>query len=382
MRVLLAALLALLLVGVVHAADPAPLDPENTFYLDLDGGRVVIRLRPDLAPKHVARLKQLVRGGFFDGLVFHRVINGFMAQTGDPTGTGAGGSGRTLNAEFTRTPHVRGTVSAALGSSKNSADSQFFIVLNDSHRSDLDGKYTVWGEVVSGMEYVDKIKKGSESRNGRVEGPDRMLRLQIAADADKPAANNLPRAELLKLADAAAVAREFGPNDFKCIAYDYTGGGTAQPALAQIWAHGYLSGFYRAQKKHAFASTSTFDDDLAAACKNFSAGYLLPVAAQQMANTVREMPASSLAFPAATFTCKDYTAARTGADKAQADFIDLWAFAFVQGYKNVAQPGMEIPFEARQPIVAPLNNVCTKNPDTLIIELAALLGEKVKVKLK
>jgi peptidylprolyl isomerase len=368
------------LVADVRAAAEPVNDPENTLYLDLDHGRVVIRLRPDLAPNHVARIKQLTRGGFFDGLVFHRVIDGFMAQTGDPKGTGTGGSGRTLAAEFTRTPAVRGIVAAALGSSKNSGDSQFFIVLSDNHRSDLDRKYTVWGEVVSGMEFVDRIKKGDERRNGSVSGPDRLLRLQVAADADTPAKNNLPRAELLKRADAGAVARAFGPSDFKCVAYDYTNGATAQPALAQLWTHGYLSGLYRAQNKLTFAPASTFDDDLAAACKASPAAYLLPVAAMQLAKTSRDMPAASVAFPAATLTCKEYTAVQSGADKAQADFVNLWTFAFVQGFKHAAQPGLEIPFEARQPIITPFANVCAKNPDTLVVDLAAQLGEKVKLK--
>src|SRR6185503_2444836 len=116
-------------------------DKENTLIMELKNGPVVIALRPDLAPKHVARIKSLVRGGFYDGVLFHRVIPDFMAQTGDPTGTGNGGSGRNIPAEFTRTPQVRGTVSMARANNKDSADSQWFIVFNDSHRSDLDGKY-------------------------------------------------------------------------------------------------------------------------------------------------------------------------------------------------------------------------------------------------
>ncbi len=155
-------------------------DPENTLIMELkDGGRVVIAMRPDLAPKHVARIKELVRKGFYDGIVFHRVIRGFMAQTGDPTGTGMGGSGQKLNAEFNREPHKRGTVSMARAQSPNSADSQFFICFEDAPF--LDGQYTVWGKVTSGMEAVDRIKKGAPG-SGQVDGPDKIIRLRVAAD--------------------------------------------------------------------------------------------------------------------------------------------------------------------------------------------------------
>ncbi|MFH1915592.1 MAG: peptidylprolyl isomerase [Pseudomonadota bacterium] len=157
-----------------HAADP-----ENTLYLDLDSGRVVIEMRPDLAPAHVARIKELVRSGFYDGIVFHRVIEGFMAQTGDPTGTGRGGSGQTLRAEFSREPFVRGTVGMARSQSEHSGDSQFFICFAPA--SYLDGQYTVWGRVTSGMELVDTISKGQGS-SGMVRNPDRIVRMQVAAD--------------------------------------------------------------------------------------------------------------------------------------------------------------------------------------------------------
>ena len=152
-------------------------DPKNTLFLDLDWGRVVIQMRPDLAPKHVARIKELAAGGFYDGSAFHRVIAGFMAQTGDPTGTGSGGSGRKLAAEFNRERHVRGTCSMARTSDPNSADSQFFICL--AAASHLDGQYTVWGQVVSGMEHVDRIKKGAPG-SGRVDNPDRIKRMRPA----------------------------------------------------------------------------------------------------------------------------------------------------------------------------------------------------------
>lgn len=139
-------------------------------------GRVVVAMRPDLAPTHVARIKELVRDGFYDGVPFHRVIDGFMAQTGDPTGTGTGGSGKKLKAEFTREPHTRGTVSMARAQSPDSGDSQFFICFEDSPW--LNGQYTVWGKVVEGMDNVDKIKRGEP-----VKDPDRIVSAKMAADS-------------------------------------------------------------------------------------------------------------------------------------------------------------------------------------------------------
>ena len=153
---------------------------EDTLYLDLASGRVVIELRPDLAPDHCAHIKALARRGFYDGVVFHRVIDGFMAQGGDPTGTGTGGSGHRLKAEFSGEKHVRGTCSMARTSDPNSADSQFFIMFAPA--PSLDNQYTVWGKVVSGMEHVDAIKKGESHRNGMVENPDKIVKLQVAAD--------------------------------------------------------------------------------------------------------------------------------------------------------------------------------------------------------
>ena len=158
-------------------------DLENTLYMDVPTGRVVIEMRPDLAPKHVAQIKELTRRGFYDGVVFHRVIDGFMAQTGDPTGTGSGGSGKKIPAEFSSEKHVRGTVSMARAQDPNSADSQFFICFAPAPF--LDGKYTIWGKVVSGMEHIDAIKKGDANRNGQVSNPDKIIKMQVAADAEK-----------------------------------------------------------------------------------------------------------------------------------------------------------------------------------------------------
>jgi peptidylprolyl isomerase len=152
-------------------------DPENTLILDTTQGKVVIALRPDLAPKHVERIKQLAREGFYDGIVFHRVIEGFMAQTGCPNGTGTGGSSYpNLSAEFSAEPHVRGVCSMARAQSPNSANSQFFICFDDA--TFLDNKYTVWGQVIEGMENVDKIKRGEP-----VQSPDKIKSLKVAADA-------------------------------------------------------------------------------------------------------------------------------------------------------------------------------------------------------
>jgi len=178
LRPLLAAVLA---TTVLASNGAAAADPENTLYMDLEYGRVVIEMRPDLAPNHVARIKELVRKKFYDGLLFHRVIAGFMAQTGDPKGDGTGGSGVKLKAEFSNEPHVRGTVSMARSASPDSADSQFFICF--AKASHLDGQYTVWGKVVEGMQYVGQIKRGESSRNGEVDNPDRIVRMQVAADA-------------------------------------------------------------------------------------------------------------------------------------------------------------------------------------------------------
>ena len=169
---------ALILGGKAMAADL-----ENTLYLDVAYGRVVIEMRPDLAPETCAQIKRLVRQGFYDGIVFHRVIDGFMAQTGDPKGDGTGGSGHKLKAEFSNEKHVRGVVSMARASDPNSADSQFFIMFASA--PSLDGKYTIWGKVTSGMEYIDQIKKGDPARNGAVTNPDKIIKMQVAADAEK-----------------------------------------------------------------------------------------------------------------------------------------------------------------------------------------------------
>jgi len=168
---LLVLLTAVLLTGPARAADL-----ENTLYLDLDYGRVEIELRPDIAPNHVARVKELARQNFYDGIIFHRVIDGFMAQTGDPTGTGMGGSGQKLKAEFSNAPFVRGTVGAARSRNPDSADSQWFICFTDCQF--LNGKYTIWGVVSKGMEFVDMIKRGEPPSN-----PDHIVKLQVAADA-------------------------------------------------------------------------------------------------------------------------------------------------------------------------------------------------------
>ena len=176
MRILVA--MVLLWAGLTGAALASDLDPQSTLIMDLTAGKVVIKLRPDLAPKHVAQIKKLVSRHFFDGLTFHRVIPDFMAQTGDPTGTGGGGSYEpNLPAEFTDTPFVRGTIGMARTSDPNSANSQFFICFSNGC-AQLRGQYTGWGEVVSGMEFVDKIAPGEPPAK-----PDKILKLQLMANA-------------------------------------------------------------------------------------------------------------------------------------------------------------------------------------------------------
>ncbi len=167
------ALAVLLSPVVVNAAQP---DPENTLVLELSTGTVMIKLRPDIAPKHVERAKRLAREGFYDGIIFHRVIDGFMAQTGDPTGTGTGGSKYPdLPAEFTPTAYERGTVGAARSQSPNSANSQFFITFK--HTPFLNGKYTVWGEVIKGMTSVDNVARGEPPAK-----PDKIVKAYVLAD--------------------------------------------------------------------------------------------------------------------------------------------------------------------------------------------------------
>ena len=151
-------------------------DPENTLVLETSKGEVTIAMRPDLAPGHVTRIKELARQGFYDGLKFHRVIDGFMAQTGCPQGTGTGGSGQKLAAEFSTEKHVRGTVSMARANDPNSGDSQFFICFADAPW--LNNQYTAWGQVVAGMEAIDAINKGEPPRE-----PDHIVSMKVAADA-------------------------------------------------------------------------------------------------------------------------------------------------------------------------------------------------------
>ncbi len=176
--------MAVISIGSARAADKA--DPENTLYLDLKDGRVTIQLMPDIAPNHVERIKKLVREHFYDGLKWHRVIDGFMAQTGDPTGTGSGGSTYPdLKAEFSQYQYKRGTVGAARTSDPDSANSQFFICFTDDGCSSLTGQYTVWGQVTDGMDAVDKIAKGEPPAN-----PDTIIKATIAADEGKNASTD------------------------------------------------------------------------------------------------------------------------------------------------------------------------------------------------
>ncbi len=173
----------LLTIGLIMTLtdDARAGDPENTLVMEIEHGTVVIELFPDVAPKHVARIKDLTRQGFYDGIVFHRVMDGFMAQTGDPTGTGRGGSGQNIKSEFSAEPFLRGTLGMARAQSPNSGDSQFFIMLAEG--SFLNGQYTVWGRVIEGMDAVDQIKKApAGSQSGTVDDPDKMIRMRVKAD--------------------------------------------------------------------------------------------------------------------------------------------------------------------------------------------------------
>jgi peptidylprolyl isomerase len=211
--------------AVLTAPPPAPaLDPENTLHLDLStGGRVSIQLRPDLAPNHVQRIKTLVRQGFYNGIVFHRVIEGFMAQTGDPTFTGSGGSPLPdLAAEFNGMPHLRGVVSAARADDPDSANSQFFIVFTP--RMNLDGKYSVFGRVVSGMQHVDAIERGEPPAN-----PSRIVKASIGADnAGLPTPQEVAAAMARQPAPVQQAAAPTPPAPAPTPAPDQ-----AQPAAAQ-----------------------------------------------------------------------------------------------------------------------------------------------------
>ena len=174
-KFLLALISAVLLTFNAKAADP-----ENILVMQLKDGNVLIEMYPELAPNHVARIKELVRQGFYNGLNFHRVIDGFMAQTGDPRGNGTGGSGKNIKAEFNNLHHGRGTVSMARAANPDSADSQFFICFDEA--GFLDGQYTAWGKVIEGMQFVDNIKRGDHARNGTVDDPDKIISMSVLAD--------------------------------------------------------------------------------------------------------------------------------------------------------------------------------------------------------
>jgi peptidylprolyl isomerase len=174
------ALSLLVILGTSCSELPMGEDPGNLLVIELKDGPVLVKLRPDLAPKHVERVKQLAKEGFYDGIKFHRVIDGFMAQTGDPTGTGTGGSNYAdLPAEFSQEPFKRGTLGAARTADPDSANSQFFICFNDTGCSGLTGQYTVWGQVIDGMEHVDSIAKGEPPPI-----PDVMQKVYVKADAN------------------------------------------------------------------------------------------------------------------------------------------------------------------------------------------------------
>ncbi|MGE4063412.1 MAG: peptidylprolyl isomerase [Rhodospirillaceae bacterium] len=362
------------------AADP-PAAPDNTVYLDLAYGRVVIHMRPDLAPRHVARLKHLIRGGYYDGMVFYRVLDTFAAQTGDIKGDGTGaGTGRTLNAEFSRTPQVRGTVSMARTSRRNSADAEWFIVLDDNSntRSSLDGKYTVWGQVSSGMEFVDQIPKGDPAKDGRgIAAPAQIVRMQIAADAD--ASSKLDVAALLKRPDAAETARDFSAADFRCSGLVHGRGVTSQSALAQLWTHGYLAGRYAAG--NALSLIPGEAGELGALIEACAAQPLafLTAAGHELAKTPRPLPATTPVLDLETATCRQFADSRK-AKTGEADLAGLWTFGFIEGYKSVSQPEMGIPWDARPRLLDAMATACAKFPDRKFFDLATAVAAKVRIK--
>ncbi len=379
------ALILLLCFPAIAAEAPAlPADPENTVYLDLDYGRVVIRMRPDLAPRHVERVKHLVRGGYYDGMVFYRVIENFAAQTGDTKGDGTGlGTGRTLNAEFGRTPQVRGTVSMARTSKRNSADAEWFIVLADhpDTRKSLDGKYTVWGQVTSGMEFVDQIPKGETAKDGReIQTPARVVKMQIAADAE--AAQKLETAALLTRPDAPATARNFSASEFKCSGLINGQGVTTQSGVAQLWTHGYLAGRFAATNALTFntGEVAGADPALAEACTQFPQAFLLTVASKELSKAPRALAETTPAFPLESYTCKAFSESRKGPGKEQGELVGLWTFGYIQGYKNVSQPQMEIPFDARARLLDAMAGVCAKFPEHRFLDLASAVAAKVTIK--
>lgn len=378
-----ALLVSLVLATPTLAAEDLLRDPENTVYLDLDGGRVVIAMRPDLAPRHVARLKHLIRGGYYDGLVFHRVIEDFAAQTGDPRGDGTGaGTGRTLNAEFSRTPQVRGTVSMARGSRRNSADAEWFIVLGNTSntRSALDGRYTVWGQVVSGMEFVDAIPKGDPRNDGRgIVNPGRIHKMQIAADAE--ATTRETDSEILARSESPAVIRDFSAAEFKCAGLLNGDGVTTQSAIARLWTHGYLAGRFTAENQLTFdAAAPSLDEALAESCRTYPYAFLLTVASQEVAKAPRPLPTALPAFPLEGYSCKAYVAARKARNKDESEIPSLWAFAFIQGFKNVSQPEMEIPFESGPRLLEALTTTCAQNQDFSFAEITGAVAARVRIK--
>ncbi len=365
---------------VPAVAGEAP-GPEDTVYLDLEYGRVVIQMRPDLAPRHVARLKQLIRAGYYDGLVFHRVIDRFAAQTGDIKGDGSGGgTGRIINAEFSRTPQVRGIVSMARTSKRNSADTEWFIVLDDNPdtRSSLDGKYTAWGQVTSGMEFVDQIPKGDKNKDGRgIANPARIVKMQIAADVDAPKQDI---AAVLARADVPAAARDFSAAEFKCAGLVNGQGVTTQSALAHIWVHGYLAGRYKASNALTFSPAGEIAAALDQACATFPLALLLTVASQELGKAPRELPPNPPVLSLQGYTCKQFADARKASNKDPSELIGLWTFGYIQGYKNVSQPEMEIPYDARPRLLDAMAGACAKFPDRPLVDLASAVAAKVRIK--
>jgi peptidylprolyl isomerase len=384
-------LIGLLIAAPSFAQTDTALDPQNTIYLDLSYGRVVIKLHPELAPNTVARFKELARQGFYDGLKWHRVIAGFMAQTGDPRGDGTGGSGVLQKAEFNRAHHGRGAVSMARAQSPDSADSQFFIVLADS--GFLDGQYTIFGEVVSGMEFVDQIKKGDPGQNGTVANPDIIKRLKVAADPDnmpkvKPTAVPTMTGVTPTAVPTAKMAADFDGSKFTCKKYvdglNDTASKGMQASLGHLWIEGFLAGYYKANGALSFdgnpAVAAGLDTALAQSCKSFPDASLRGVTLQVIAKESRPLPAAiDAGFAPSTYTCAKYADTKAS-DPAAAEFVSLWGYAFIQGYKNATQAEMVITPDNRGALIGVMTRQCGANRDMTFADVIAQIADKVKLK--
>jgi len=229
------------------------------------------------------------------------------------------------------------------------------------------------------MEFVDQIPKGEKARDGRgIASPARVIKMQIAADAAAPKQDT---ATILARSDVPLTARNFSASEFKCAGLLAGQGVTTQSAIAQTWTHGYLAGRFKATGSLTFSAAPAGDDPaLAETCAKFPLAFLLTVASQELAKTARELPASPVAPKLEGYTCKQFAESRKASNKDPGELIGLWTFAYIQGYKNVSQPEMEIPFDARTRLLDAMGTACAKFPDRNFIELTSAVAAKVTIK--